>query len=140
MEEEYFLDGKVNVGKRVGMFAPASGKLYKRGEIGFVNSSSLWQRVYVDKFIRKGNVVFIVTYICNDEGSKLFLKETDAEKYITALGKAFCSKYNCEQAHLPNNQGSNTISNILKNLSPNFSVNFRASDLEFSVSFLKLVY
>ena len=143
MEEEYFLDGKVNVGKRVGMFAPASGKLYKKGELGFVNNSSPWQRVYVDKFIRKGTKVFVVTYICknrNDEGSRLFLKETDAEKYIRCMGEAICSKYNCEQADLPNNQGSNTIPNILKNLSPNFSVNFRASDLEFSVSFLKLVY
>ena len=146
MEEEYFLDGKVNVSKKVGMFAPASGKLYKRAEVGFVERSSPWQRVYVDKIIRKGNTVFIVSYICKnnrdgkDEASRLFLKENDAEKYITALGKVICSKYNCEEAHLSNNQGKNTIPNILKNLSPNFSVNFRASDLEFSVSFLKIIY
>ena len=145
MEEEYFLDGKVNESKRVGMFVKAEGKLYKRGEIGFVERSSPWQRVYVDKIIRKGNTVFIVSYICKncvsiDEGSRLFLKENDAEKYINSLGKAICSKYNCEEAHLPNNQGKNTIPNILKNLSPNFSVNFRASDLEFAVTFLKIVY
>ena len=91
MEEEYFLDGKVYVDKRVGMFVKAEGKLYKRGELGFVERSSPWQRVYVDKFIRKGNTVFIVTYICKncvsiDEGSRLFLKENDAEKYISSLG------------------------------------------------------
>ena len=145
MEEEYFLDGKVNVGKRVGMFAPASGKLFKKGELGFVNNSSPWQRVYVDKIIRKGNVVFIVSYICKnnkdrDEGSRLFLKENDAEKYVSFLGKAFCSRYNCEEVTLYNNQGKNTIPNILKNLSPNFSVNFRTSDHEFCVTFLKIIY
>ena len=148
MEEEYFLDGKVNVGKRVGMFAPASGKLFKKGELGFVNNSSPRQRIYVDKIIRQGNVVFIVSYICKncvnnrdrDEGSRLFLKENDAERYIAALGKAFCSKYNCEEVTLYNNQGKNTIPNILKNLSANFSVNFRTSDHEFCVTFLKIIY
>ena len=130
MEEEYFLDGKVYVDKRVGMFVKAEGKLYKRGELGFVDRSSPWQRVYVDKIIRKGNTVFIVSYICKnnrdgkDEASRLFLKENDAEKYISFLGKAICSKYNCEEAHLSYTRFTSFNSSSLS-IFYNFLFNFK---------------
>lgn len=146
MEEEYFLDAKVNTSKMAGMFVPVSGKLYKRGEVGFVNKSLPWQRVYVDKIIRKGMTVFIVSYITRgsenytDEASRCFLKENDAERYITALGKVICSKYNCEEVQLHYKQGKATIPNILKNLSANFSVNFNILNHNFSVTFFKIIY
>jgi hypothetical protein len=147
MEEEYFLDEKVYVYRREGMYVKAFGKLYKRGEIGFVENSSPRQRVYSDKIIRKGATVFVVSYVCKnevketrDEASRCFLKENDAEKYLAALAKAISSECNCEQATLSHNQGVSPISNILKNLSTNLSVNFRTPNHNFSVTFLKIIY
>ena len=93
MEEEYYLDERIDNFGLKGKYVPVSAKLHKRGEIGFVENSFPWQRVFVDRVVRKGTPVLVVSYIkhySKDEAARAFLKESDAQVY-----------YRFRQSHCP---------------------------------------
>ena len=143
MEEEYYLDEKIDDFGPKGKYVPVSGKLHKRGEMGFVENSFPWQRVFVDRFIRKGTPVFVVSYIhhsSKDDAARAFLKESDARKYITALGKAIVQKYGVQEADVHYGQGSVKILDLLLDMPLNTFTNFRTLQDEFSVTFIKTNY
>ena len=143
MEEEYYLDERIDNFGLKGKYVPVSAKLHKRGEIGFVENSFPWQRVFVDRVVRKGTPVFVVSYIqhsSKDEAARAFLKESDARKYITALGKAIVQKYAVQEANVHYGQGSFKILNLLLDMPLNTFTNFRTPQDEFSVTFIKTIY
>ncbi len=143
MEEEYYIDEKVDERATKGRYVPVSAKLYKRGDKGFVENSFPWQRVYVDRVIKRGTPVFLVTYIqhsSKDEAARAFLKESDARKYLTALAKSIMAKFAVEDADVHYGQGSQKILNLLLDMPTNTFTNFRTPKDEFSVTFLKTTY
>jgi len=143
MDEEYFVDETVNDKFRRNEYVPVSVNIYKRGDKGFIEKSLPWQRVYIDRLIRKGTPVFVVSYIQHsgvDEGTKAFLNEDVARRYISGLGRAVVEKQKVEEVDVHYNAGKKNLMKLLQNIPVNTYVNFRTPKDEFSVTFSRAVY
>ena len=143
MEEEYFINETINDKYRRNEYVPVSVHIYKRGEKGFIQDSFPWHRVYVQYHIRKGTPVYTVSFIQHsgkDEAAKAFLREEDARRYISALGRAIVQKQGVENVDVHYGAGQKNLLPLLEKLPVNTYVNFRTPSDEFSVTLARSVY
>lgn len=143
MDEEYFIDEKINDQYRRNEYVPVSVNIYKRGEKGFIENSFPWHRVFIDRLIRKGTPVFVVSYIQHsgkDEAARAFLSEKVARDYIAGLARAIAQKQGVEQVDVHYGMGKKNLKTLLEKLPVNTYVNFRTPTDEFSVTFSRAVY
>ena len=141
MEQEYSITEKVGDEKQ--KYVPVSIKIHQFGDKGFVKDNFPWQRFYTHKLIRKGQPVYVVTYIQHsgtDENSKVFFEERDARRYISALARAISMKHNSEKVEVHYDNGVESIHRLLEKLPLNTYVNFRTPTDEYSVTLSKTVY
>jgi hypothetical protein len=143
MEEEYFVDETVNDRYKRNEYVPVSVKIYKKGEKGFVENSFPWHRVFIDRVVKKGTPIFVVSYIQHsgkDQDARAFLTENAARKYIDGLRRAIQLTQKVENVELHFDMGEKDLKQVLEKLPLNTYVNFRTPTDEFSVTFSRAVY
>ena len=141
MEQEFSIEEKV--GNQKAKYVPVSIKVHQHGDKGYVSDTYPWQRFYTDKLIRKGQTVYVVTYIQHsgkDENSKVFFDEKLARRYIDALGRALVMKHNSDKVEVHYNNGVENLHVLLEKLPVNTYVNFRTPTDEYSITLAKTIY
>ena len=140
MQEEYSIEEKVH--NKEGKYVPVSIKIHKYNDPKYNENAYPWNKLWIDRPVRKGQVVYVVTYIQHsgeDHGSNAFFKESDARKYIEALGRAISYKNKINSVEVHYNSGLQNLNDVL-NIPVNTYINFRTPLNEYSVTFAKTTY
>ena len=91
--------------------------------------------------MEKGREVFIVTYIQHsgkDYSSNLFLTESEARRYISALGRAIKMRTGADKVEVHFDGGLQRLDAVL-DVPVNTYVNFRTPTDEYSITLAKTV-
>jgi len=141
MEEKYSITEKVGNEKR--KYVPVSIKIHKRNEKGYNEEAFPWHKLWINKPLKKGETVYVVTYIQHsgsDENAKAFFNEKDVRKYIFALARAISVKNKTDKVEVHYNNGVENLFSVLESIPLNTYVNFRTPTDEYSVTLAKTIY
>ena len=138
MEETYLIRETISDKKTT--YVPVSMKLKK--DSLYVRDEVLpWHKVSTNRYLEKGREVFIVTYIQHsgkDYASNLFLTESEARRYISALGRAIKMRTGADKVEVHFDGGLQRLDAVL-DVPVNTYVNFRTPTDEYSITLAKTV-